>query len=376
MSARGRQISLDVIGVREVARAAGVPAGDLFEIAERRRLWMVRGCLRWRDAVRIVRELRTSLKLSGNGRTPLTVPNETRRRAGLPLAVSGALHAIGLALLLLITSLGILGARDTENTVKTPDPPVRLVFLLDPGPGGGGGGGGLLTPQPPARAAQQAPVIHKISSPVPKHRAPAPPQPELEPPKPPPPPTPPPPLPMKVEAPKLDPSKILPTRAPPPPAVQAPVASVPADSATRAGVPAAKATAPSAGPGTGGGVGTGKGTGIGEGSGSGLGPGSGGGTGGGPYLPGNGIEPPTLVREVKPLYTDEARRRAVEGDVMLEVVVRRDGTVGNPRVTRGLGSGLDERALDAVRQWRFNPARRQGTPVDVIVQIAVEFKLR
>jgi TonB family protein len=133
---------------------------------------------------------------------------------------------------------------------------------------------------------------------------------------------------------------------------------------------------PSAGPGTGGGAGTGNGTGIGEGSGAGLGPGSGGGTGGGPFLPGNGIDAPTLVREVKPTYTDEARRREVEGNVLLEVVVRRDGTVSNLRVTRSLGSGLDERAIEAVRQWKFNPARRRGTPVDVVVEIAVEFKLR
>jgi len=43
---------------------------------------------------------------------------------------------------------------------------------------------------------------------------------------------------------------------------------------------------------------------------------------------------------------------------------------------QGLGSGLDQRAVDAVRQWRFNPARRHGTPVAVMVEIAVEFKLR
>jgi len=58
------------------------------------------------------------------------------------------------------------------------------------------------------------------------------------------------------------------------------------------------------------------------------------------------------------------------------VVVRSDGTIGNVRVLQGLGSGLDQRAVDAVRQWRFNPARRYGTPVDVMVEIAVEFKLR
>ena len=68
--------------------------------------------------------------------------------------------------------------------------------------------------------------------------------------------------------------------------------------------------------------------------------------------------------------------RVVEGDVELEIVVRADGTVGNIRVIRGLGSGLDQRAVDAVRQWKFAPAKRFGTPVDVMVEVAVEFKLR
>jgi protein TonB len=105
-------------------------------------------------------------------------------------------------------------------------------------------------------------------------------------------------------------------------------------------------------------------------------PGPGGGTGGGPYRPGSGISPPGLLREVRPDYTEEARRRGIEGDVVLEIVVRSDGTVGNVKVMQGLGGGLDQRAIDAVRQWRFSPARRFGTPVDVMVEVAVEFKLR
>ena len=133
---------------------------------------------------------------------------------------------------------------------------------------------------------------------------------------------------------------------------------------------------PSQGPGTGGGVGTGAGVGVGEGSGGGIGPGTGGGTGGGPYQPGAGIDPPTVVREVRPTYTDEARRRSIEGDVLLEIVVRRDGSVGNVRVRRTLGAGLEQKAIDAVRQWRFVPAKKQGVPVDVIVDVSVEFKLR
>jgi protein TonB len=82
------------------------------------------------------------------------------------------------------------------------------------------------------------------------------------------------------------------------------------------------------------------------------------------------------VREVKPIYTEEGRQRAVEGDVVLEVVVRADGRVGAVRLVQGLGAGLDQRAIEAVRQWAFTPARRLGTPVDVLVEVAVEFRLR
>ena len=172
-----------------------------------------------------------------------------------------------------------------------------------------------------------------------------------------------------------------PPPAPPAPApalqVVAPVATIAADARDRTGVLAeSAATADSNGPGSGGGAGTGRGTGIGEGDGAGIGPGSGGGTGGGPYRPGSGIVAPGLLREVKPDYSEDARKRGIEGDVVLEIIVRSDGSVGSVKVLQGLGAGLDQRAVDAVRQWRFSPARRLGTPVDVVVEVAVEFKLR
>jgi len=115
---------------------------------------------------------------------------------------------------------------------------------------------------------------------------------------------------------------------------------------------------------------------VGEGNGSGIGPGTGGGEGGGPYRPGAGIDPPSLQREVKALYTDDARRRGIEGDVVLEIVVRRDGSVGDVRILRSLDRGLDQRAIEAVHQWRFSPAHRHGVAVDVVVEVAVTFKLR
>src|SRR5439155_14275510 len=125
------------------------------------------------------------------------------------------------------------------------------------------------------------------------------------------------------------------------PAVIAPIIVAPADTRNRVGVLAQTPETESHGPGVGGGAGTGKGTGLGEGDGSGVGPGSGGGTGGGPYRPGSGIEPPRLLREVKADYTDDARQRGITGDVVLEIVVRRDGTVGGVRVMAGLGGGLN-----------------------------------
>ena len=132
----------------------------------------------------------------------------------------------------------------------------------------------------------------------------------------------------------------------------------------------------SRGPGTGGGSGSGTGTGLGSGSGGGVGPGSGGDVGGGPYRPGSGIDPPRLVHEVPPDYTERARRAGVEGEVLLEIVVTAQGAVSEVRVLRRLGSGLDEEAVSAVRQWRFTPASRQGTSVAVIVEVAVGFSLR
>ena len=134
----------------------------------------------------------------------------------------------------------------------------------------------------------------------------------------------------------------------------------------------------SAGSGVGGGAGSGSGGGIGPGDGDGLGPGSGGGSGGGVYRPGNGVTEPRPLREVKPQYTTDAMRAKVQGEVWIEAVVLPDGTVGDARVVRSLDRnfGLDEEALKAARQWRFQPGMRFGEPVAVLVTIALEFILR
>jgi len=125
--------------------------------------------------------------------------------------------------------------------------------------------------------------------------------------------------------------------------------------------------AANAGPGTGGG--------IGEGEGSGLGPGRGGGFGGGAYRLGSGISPPQPIKTVQPIYTHDALEKRVEGEVILEVIILAEGKIGPVRVLRGLGAGLNEKAIECVRQWRFLPGKLQGKPVDVVAEIAVEFNL-
>ena len=132
---------------------------------------------------------------------------------------------------------------------------------------------------------------------------------------------------------------------------------------------------PSAGPGSGGGIGSGRGTGVGSGTGSGVGPGSGGGIGGGVFRIGGGVSSPRLLHKVEPEYSEEARKAKYQGTVMLAVEVWEDGIAHNIRVLRSLGLGLDEKAMQAVRQWRFAPGRKDGKPVRVAAQIQVSFRL-
>jgi periplasmic protein TonB len=133
----------------------------------------------------------------------------------------------------------------------------------------------------------------------------------------------------------------------------------------------------STGPGSGGGVGTGKGTGIGPGTGAGIGAGSGGGIGGGVYRPGGSVTAPRLIAEVKPKYTNEAVLNRIQGTVVLDVVVTRDGRASQIRVTRSLDpEGLDQQAIAAVAEWRFEPGRLAGIPVDVAVTVLVDFWIR
>jgi TonB family protein len=132
----------------------------------------------------------------------------------------------------------------------------------------------------------------------------------------------------------------------------------------------------SLGPGTGGGVGTGAGTGIGEGIGPGVGPGAGGGTGGGVYRPGGNVTPPRVVTQVKPKYTEDALVQRIQGTVVLEMIVTKDGTPAAIKMIRTLDPGLDMAAVDAAKQWRFEPGRLAGAPVDVFVTLMLDFRIQ
>jgi TonB family protein len=287
--------------------------------------------------------------LSGPGASPNArflvgdVPHgaDERVRFGNSFLVSAATHVGGFFLIIFI-----IANMPTPPPTNAPvdDKISDIVWLNAPGPGGGGGGGGNSTPTPPKKI--ELPGKEKITVPVAK-----PPTLTPEPPKDIPQPE------MKINIPAVTTS-----------------AGVQEMPGALTGLP----SIPSQGMGTGGGAGTGTGTGIGSGRGSGLGAGEGGGTGGGFYKPGNGVTMPSILKEVKPSYTAEAMRAKIQGVVMVEAIVREDGSVGKVEVVRSLDPtyGLDQEAIKAVRLWRFAPGKRLGQNVPVLVEIELTFTLR
>ena len=132
---------------------------------------------------------------------------------------------------------------------------------------------------------------------------------------------------------------------------------------------------PSNGTGSGGGIGYGSGGGVGVGHGPGVGTGSGGGIGGGVFKVGGGISAPEAISTPDPEYTEEARNAKTQGTCILAMIVDAQGRPRDIRVVRGLGFGLDAKAVEAVRQWRFKPSLKDGQPVNVQISVEVGFKL-
>lgn len=270
-----------------------------------------------------------------------------------PFAASTALHVVFavLAASLAATLAPGIDARGPEPVANLQEPDVRhLVFLVSelPPAAGGGGGGGNQRPEPIRRAQGVGadPITLRVrrQPPAPATTAAVPP----------------------VEAVPSIPSIVLDAK---------PLAS---GFFNQTGLPAGGVpSGPSTGPGSGGGVGTGRGSGIGPGRGPGLGPGSGGGTGGGVYRPGGAVTAPRLIKEVRPRYSSEAMTNKIQGTVLLEAIVTRDGWATQIRVVRSLDAeGLDREAVAAVAQWRFEPGRLGAAAVDVLVTIDVGFWIR
>ncbi len=277
-------------------------------------------------------------------------PDRQRRQI---ILVSSMLYIVVIALIL---SLDRMASRRPPAPFPSPTiahAPVTLIEPLSPprlyAPrqkerAGGGGGGGRKEPSPPSfgrlpKAELRPPIV-----------APSPHLPEIKQPSLPV-------LPTIMAQPELLPKLDL---------------SLPL------GDPTSRASVPSSGPGSGGGIGTGHGGGVGPGRGVGYGPGEGWNTGGGePRIGGGDIASrPIITFKPRPEWTEEARRNRIEGIVVLSATFAADGTVKHIRVLRGLGYGLDEKAIEAASRIRFIPARdARGNPVDWRGTIYVEFHL-
>src|SRR5579859_8194348 len=137
---------------------------------------------------------------------------------------------------------------------------------------------------------------------------------------------------------------------------------------TQLGDPLSKLMTPSNGVGVGGGIGSGSGGGVGSGHGGpGVGPGI--------FHVGDGVSAPRPIFTPEPEFSEEARKAKYQGVVVLNIVVGTDGRVHNPRVVRSLGMGLDEKAIEGVKTWKFDPSKKDGRAVAVEMNIEVAFNL-
>jgi TonB family protein len=92
-------------------------------------------------------------------------------------------------------------------------------------------------------------------------------------------------------------------------------------------------------------------------------------------FPTAGVQAPAVIRKTEPEYTQEAKRAGIEGAILLYVEVGTDGRAHRIRVLKGLGYGLDAKAIDAIREWRFLPGTKNGVPIVSPATIEVKFSL-
>jgi protein TonB len=251
------------------------------------------------------------------------------RRANF--AASLALHAA-------MVSFLFLGFLTVKNMPHAVDPKFVLVdaYSMPPGPPGSSGGGGQHDNTPASQGPLPRSSRQQFTPPV---------------------------VTLENTAPKL---AVQDTIVSPDPNLPAPA---------QAGDPFSKALSLSGGPGTNG-IGSGEDGGDGTGHGNSYGPGFGRGGIGTAYRAGrNGVTAPRVIYSPEPEFSEEARKIKYQGMVTLEIVVGTDGRPRNLRIERSLGMGLDEKALEAVRTWRFEPGTKDGHPVSVQMNIEVHFNL-
>jgi len=272
--------------------------------------------------------------------TPIPVIDpmkEDRGKASSIISIS--LHVIIIGLIL----WGFLAVKKVvtkKNQLLTNVDVPQFMPIAPKGPqmGGGGGGGShdiLQTPKGKLPKFEEQPIV--------------------------------PPMVIKNDKPKLamDPSIMMPKD------LQLPTNNLP-----NLGDPRTSVVGPASnGSGSGAGMGTGSGGGIGSGKGNGYGPGEGGGYGGGLYHVGGGVSAPQLVFAPDPEFSDDARRAKSQGVCVVSLIVDAQGNPQRVQVVRHLGMGLDEKAVEAVRQYKFKAATLQGKPVPVEVNIEVNFRI-
>ena len=250
--------------------------------------------------------------------------------------------------LLVAAGLVYLGTLVPTKVVKTADTNVSPIHftLYDPPPPppvmqvaqvpGGGGGGGAHQVEPPVKghppAVAKVPIVHLEQA--------------------------------KINLPKLSVEPTMQIRLPQDTALK----NIGAQQSTQVALA-------SQGSGSNSGFGIGVGGGIGQGNGNGAGPGGNGGYGGGLMNVGGGVSAPRVIHSVEPQFTPEARQADYQGVVGIQLIVDSQGNPQNVHVVRHLGMGLDERAIEAVRQYRFSPAMYQGHAVAVQMIIDVDFRL-
>ena len=176
--------------------------------------------------------------------------------------------------------------------------------------------------------------------------------------------------------PKFAPQQLNPPKAPP---LEQPKIKIPVTVNVQPDLKMAKSNVPNFGmpnsPLVGMSMGNGHGTGLGSGNGNGIGPGSGGNTGGGLERIGGSVSAPVPIYTPDPEFSEEARKAKVGGNVLVYLQVDEQGHPAHVRVLRGIGLGLDEKAVDAVKQYRFKPAMKNGHPVAVEMNVEVNFQI-